>query len=141
MMDRRIGAQLFTVRDLCRDAAGLDATLARLEKIGYKQVQISGIGDIAPEEIRRICDAHGMGIICTHKGGADYAERMGEMIDFHKKLGCDIAGLGMDSAFMDMTTADEVRAEGTPEAIVADPDSVTGRFLMQERRDRLKRRG
>lgn len=111
MMDRRIGAQLFTVRDLCRDAAGLDATLARLEKIGYKQVQISGIGDIAPEEIRRICDAHGMGIICTHKGGADYAERMGEMIDFHKKLGCDIAGLGMDSAFMDMTTADEVRAE------------------------------
>lgn len=28
---------------------------------------------------------------------------------------------------------------GTPEAIVADPLSVTGRFLMQERRDRLKR--
>ena len=38
-------------------------------------------------------------------------------------------------------TSEEVRAEGTPEAIVADPDSVTGRFLMQERRDRLKRRG
>lgn len=29
---------------------------------------------------------------------------------------------------------------GTPEAIVADPHSVTGRFLMQERIDRLKRR-
>ena len=29
---------------------------------------------------------------------------------------------------------------GTPEAIVADPESVTGRFLMQERTDRLKRR-
>ncbi len=29
---------------------------------------------------------------------------------------------------------------GTPEAIVADPDSVTGRFLMQERADRRKRR-
>ena len=34
-----------------------------------------------------------------------------------------------------------VVSQGTPEAIVADPDSVTGRFLMQERRDRLKRRG
>ena len=30
-----------------------------------------------------------------------------------------------------------VVSQGTPEAIVADPDSVTGRFLMQERRDRL----
>ncbi len=29
---------------------------------------------------------------------------------------------------------------GTPEAIVADPNSVTGRFLMQERLDRIKRR-
>ena len=34
-----------------------------------------------------------------------------------------------------------VVSQGTPEAIVADPASVTGRFLMQERRDRLKRRG
>ena len=34
-----------------------------------------------------------------------------------------------------------VVSQGTPEAIVADPNSVTGRFLMQERRDRLKRRG
>ena len=32
-------------------------------------------------------------------------------------------------------------SQGTPEAIVADPNSVTGRFLMQERRDRLRRRG
>ena len=31
-------------------------------------------------------------------------------------------------------------AAGTPEAIVADPNSVTGRFLMQERLDRTKRR-
>ncbi|MBQ3059313.1 MAG: excinuclease ABC subunit UvrA [Desulfovibrio sp.] len=31
-------------------------------------------------------------------------------------------------------------SSGTPEAIVADPSSVTGRFLMQERLDRLKRR-
>ena len=31
-------------------------------------------------------------------------------------------------------------ASGTPEAIVANPDSVTGRFLMEERRERLRRR-
>ncbi|WP_374288867.1 excinuclease ABC subunit UvrA [Desulfovibrio desulfuricans] len=34
----------------------------------------------------------------------------------------------------------QIVSAGTPEAIVADPDSVTGRFLMQERLDRLKRR-
>ena len=32
-------------------------------------------------------------------------------------------------------------SQGTPEAIVADPHSVTGRFLMQDRLDRLRRRG
>jgi len=34
----------------------------------------------------------------------------------------------------------KIVSAGTPEAIVADPNSVTGRFLMQERLDRLKRR-
>ncbi len=34
----------------------------------------------------------------------------------------------------------QIVSAGTPEAIVADPNSVTGRFLMQERTDRLKRR-
>ncbi len=34
----------------------------------------------------------------------------------------------------------QIVSAGTPEAIVADPNSVTGRFLMQERIDRLKRR-
>ena len=34
----------------------------------------------------------------------------------------------------------QIVSAGTPEAIVADPNSVTGRFLMQERLDRLKRR-
>ncbi|QCC84827.1 excinuclease ABC subunit A [Desulfovibrio desulfuricans] len=33
----------------------------------------------------------------------------------------------------------QIVSAGTPEAIVADPSSVTGRFLMQERLDRLKR--
>ncbi|MBO4684669.1 MAG: excinuclease ABC subunit UvrA [Desulfovibrio sp.] len=34
----------------------------------------------------------------------------------------------------------QIIASGTPEAIAANPASVTGRFLMEERRERLKRR-
>ena len=34
----------------------------------------------------------------------------------------------------------QIIASGTPEAIAANPESVTGRFLMEERRERLKRR-
>lgn len=111
MTDRKIGAQLYTVRNLCQNAADFDRTLSRLEKIGYKQVQISGIGDIAPEEIKRICDAHGMNIVCTHKGEGDYESRMEDMIAFHKAIGCDIAGLGHGPVFMQVETADEVCAE------------------------------
>ncbi len=33
----------------------------------------------------------------------------------------------------------QIVSQGTPEAIVADPDSVTGRFLMQERTARRRK--
>ena len=94
MLSRKIGAQLFTVRDLCRDAAGLDSTLARLSDIGYKLIQVSGIGPISAEEVRDISAKHNMKIICTHRSFEDYNERMSEQIAYHKTIGCNIAGIG-----------------------------------------------
>lgn len=110
MMDRRMGAQLYTVRDTCQNAADFDKTLARLEKIGYKTVQISGVGPISAQEIREICDRHGMDIICTHRGIDDYRSKLEEMVEYHKTLGCVIPGLGMSSSIMEAKTAEEVMA-------------------------------
>ncbi len=110
MMDRRIGAQLFTTRETCQDIEGFDKTLAKLEKIGYKTVQVSGVGPMSAAEIRSICDKHGMEIICTHKGLDDYENRLDEMIAFHKELGCNIPGLGSMFPLTEVKTVDDVKA-------------------------------
>lgn len=94
MLSRKIGAQLFTVRDMCRDAVGFDSTLLRLSNIGYKLIQVSGIGPVSAEEVRDISAKYNMKIICTHKSFEDYNERMSELIAYHKTIGCNIAGLG-----------------------------------------------
>ena len=110
-MDRRIGAQLYTVREQCRDAQGLDETLGRLEKIGYKTVQLSGIGPIPAKEIKAICDSHGMEIICTHRSLDDYENKMDEMIAFHRELGVTIPGLGSMFSLCEVKTADEAKEQ------------------------------
>lgn len=93
-MDKRIGAQLYTVRDFTKTKEAFENTIKKLSEIGYKAVQISAVGDIAPEDMKAICERYNTEIVCTHKAYGDYTERIGEMIDFHKKLGCGIAGLG-----------------------------------------------
>ena len=35
-----IGVQFYTLRDTCKDLAGLDETLKRVADIGYKNVQL-----------------------------------------------------------------------------------------------------
>ena len=108
MLNRKIGAQLFTVRDACRDAAGLDNTLARLSKIGYKLIQVSGIGPISAEEVRDVSAKHDMEIVCTHKSFDDYNERMREVVEYHKTIGCNIAGIGSYWDFCKAKNAGEV---------------------------------
>lgn len=93
-MDKRIGAQLFTVRDFTQTKEDFEETIRKISGIGYKAVQISAVGNIAPEDMKAICDKYNMKITCTHKSYEDYTERTDEMIDFHKRLGCNIAGLG-----------------------------------------------
>lgn len=93
-MDKRIGAQLFTVRDYIQTVDGFEESLKKLKDIGYQTIQISGIGPVPPEDVNRLCNKYGIQPICTHKGFYDYLENLDETIKYHKIIGCSIAGLG-----------------------------------------------
>jgi len=93
-MDKRIGAQLYTVREYTQCKADFEETICKLRDIGYKVVQISAAGPMKPETIKEICDDYGMEIACTHRGYDELTQRTDDTIEYHKKLGCDIAGLG-----------------------------------------------
>ncbi len=92
----QLGAQLYTVRELCQTEEGLAQTLAALAKIGYRNVQISGVSAAIPAAvIRRICDENGMKIIVTHTPPQDILHNTDKVIADHQIMGARYVGLGM----------------------------------------------
>ena len=94
-MDRRIGAQLYTVREFVQDTDGFEKSMKKISDIGYKAVQLSGIGSgISADDIKRILDKYSLIPVCTHRGMDELLNDTENSIEFHKKIGCNIAGLG-----------------------------------------------
>lgn len=93
-MDKRIGAQSFTVREFCQTKEDFRESMEKISKIGYKVVQLSAIGAIDAKDIKEICDEFGLTIACTHRSWDEYKNNIDFSIDFHKTIGCNVAGLG-----------------------------------------------
>ena len=94
-MDKRIGAQLYTVREFCKTIEDVDKTYEKLSKIGYKTVQASGVNtELTGSELKAVADKYGLETICTHRAYSEYTEDLDRVIKFHKDLNCKIAGLG-----------------------------------------------
>ncbi|REE85387.1 sugar phosphate isomerase/epimerase [Paenibacillus taihuensis] len=94
MFKKQIAAQLYTLRDYARTAEELDATLAKVKAIGYDAVQVSGIGPIEPDEVKRICDAHGLAICATHVSYERLLNDLDAIIAQHQSWNCKYVGLG-----------------------------------------------
>lgn len=66
----KIGLELYTVRDALKK--DFDGTLARVAKVGYKEVELAGFFEHmsgwnpSPKEARRILDSHGLAAPSTH---------------------------------------------------------------------------
>jgi sugar phosphate isomerase/epimerase len=61
---KRIGIQLFTVRDLM--AADAPGTLARLAEIGYREVEVAGLVGRTPAQFRALLDANRLSAVGNH---------------------------------------------------------------------------
>ena len=90
-----LGAQLFTLRDYTQTAKDLDFSLGKVAQMGYKTVQISAIGPIPAEQVRSICDRHGLRIVLTHTDPARILNDTEAVIKEHDVMGCDYIGIGM----------------------------------------------
>lgn len=88
-----IGAQLYTVRDKCKNNEDLRATFGELKKMGYTSVQVSGF-DYDAQTVRDIADEFGLHIGLTHTGIEDIIQKTDEVINKHKILGADVVGIG-----------------------------------------------
>lgn len=93
-MDKRIGAQYYTIRKAVETLEDFDVACKKVSDIGYKIVQISGM-PLKAKEMREILDKYSLECVTTHKGYMDFVEDLDEVIDYNKALGSKICGLGM----------------------------------------------
>ncbi len=93
-MDKRIGAQLFSTRDLTQTPEDFDRLCKYLKDIGYKTVQVSGT-PLDAKIMREILDKYELKTVVTHKSFDDFRDNIDSVIEYNKTLGSDICGIGM----------------------------------------------
>ncbi len=92
-MDKRIGAQYYTLRDYTKTISDFEDTCARISKIGYKIVQISGT-PLGAAQMREVLDRYGLQVVTTHRSFDDFQNNLSEIMDYNRTLGCELCGVG-----------------------------------------------
>lgn len=92
-MDKRIGAQYFTLRDYTRTIEDFEETCRKVSDIGYKIVQISGT-PLDAAEMKPILDRYGLEVVTTHRSFDDFQKNLDEIMDYNRTLGCKLCGVG-----------------------------------------------
>jgi sugar phosphate isomerase/epimerase len=63
---KQVALQLYTLRDHCQNLADFRQTVEKIKGIGYRTVQLSGVG-VAYAEAKKVLDDAGIGICATHE--------------------------------------------------------------------------
>ena len=93
-MDKRIGAQFYTLREFIQTVEGFEETCRKVSEIGYKIVQISGTS-LKASDMKPVLDKYGLEVMLTHRSWNDFRENLEDVIDYNRTLGSELCGLGM----------------------------------------------
>ncbi|GAB4172726.1 MAG: sugar phosphate isomerase/epimerase [Terrimicrobiaceae bacterium] len=88
MKTQQIAAQLYTCRDLLKTPPEMAKTLARIRAVGYQAVQISGVGEIEPAELKKILDGEGLVCCATHEACEFIMDEPERVVEKLSALGC-----------------------------------------------------
>lgn len=94
MASTYVAAQLYTLRDSLKTPADIATTFKALSDIGYGAVQVSGVGEIADAELKKLLDDNGLNCVATHISMPDLRERFDQVVEQHKTLDCDYTAIG-----------------------------------------------
>ena len=83
----KLGAQLFTVRDFCKDLQGFSESLKRIADIGYSSVQINGVCTYEAEWLKEQIDSIGIECVMPNAGELNVAKNTEKVIENHRIIG------------------------------------------------------
>lgn len=113
----QVAAQLYTLREFTKTSTDLATTARKVREIGYEAVQVSGIGPIPNDEIKRIFDGEGLVICATHEPSNIIRENPAAVVDTLNELDCRHTAYPYPS---DVDFSDPVSVD----ALVGDLDSA-----------------
>lgn len=90
----KIAAQLYTVRDFTKTPSDIAATLKKIKQLGYGAVQLSALGPIDPEELKKILDNEGFVVCATHTPYERIRDDTENVIQEHHLWGCKYIAIG-----------------------------------------------
>ncbi len=88
MKIEKIALQLYTLRDFIRTPGEIAETLKKVARIGYRAVQVSGMGPIDEGELVAICAGEGLTICATHEPGDVILSSPEKVVARLARLGC-----------------------------------------------------
>lgn len=90
-----VGAQLYTLRNHIETEEGVIDTFSRLQQMGCRYVQVSGMkAPISPKRLREIADQYEQQIVLTHTDVNRIKNDTLALIEEHKIMGCSHIGIG-----------------------------------------------
>lgn len=107
----KLGAQFYTLRDSCKDLAGLEETMKKVADIGYSSIQLSGVcayeGEWAAEKAKEI----GITIDITHFAYNKIINDIENTIKHHDAMNCKCIGIGASPYDKDQAGLDKFASE------------------------------
>lgn len=88
MKTTQLAAQLYTCRDLLQTPPDIAKTLRRVRAAGYTAVQVSAMGPIPEEELKRILDGEGLVCCATHEPSPVILDQPDAVAERLAKLEC-----------------------------------------------------
>ena len=89
-----VAAQLYTVRQFTQTAEDMARTLQRVRQIGYRAVQLSGLGPISAEELKTMLDEAGIAVCTTHTAYERLRDDLPAVIREHQLWDCRNVAVG-----------------------------------------------
>ena len=94
MSNSKIAAQLYTLRDFMKTPKDIATTLAKVKKMGYDAVQLSGLGPIDPKQLQVIVEREQLTVAATHVSFERMQDDIEAVINEHKLWNCRYVGIG-----------------------------------------------
>ncbi|HWB54664.1 MAG TPA: sugar phosphate isomerase/epimerase [Tepidisphaeraceae bacterium] len=94
MPEHALGVQLYTLREFLKTPVDIAKSLKKVRQIGYRTVQVSGLGPIDTSELKVILDGEGLKCVATHIPLDRLKNETTKVIEDHQLLGCRFTAIG-----------------------------------------------